>query len=139
MINSNMKYGVIKLISGEELISQYEVTEDHKLLLTNPVVIHRQTTSVGPMLACSHWLLFNKRDSVAIKSDRVVALLPDLEDNALRHYLDFVQRKEVVASPEEIKQEEAAYARLERKLRELTDPNTPDWGEEVAEANTTIH
>ena len=89
-----MKFGVIKLISGEELISQYKVCSDNHVELTDPVVIHKQTTAIGPMLACSHWLLFNKQNTLKIKSDRIVALIPELEDNALRHYLLFVQSKD---------------------------------------------
>jgi|TARA_R110002074_G_scaffold111702_4_gene239565 hypothetical protein len=118
-----MKFGVIKLISGEELISQYKVCSDNHVELTDPVVIHKQTTAIGPMLACSHWLLFNKQNTLKIKSDRIVALIPELEDNALRHYLLFVQSKDKVMSPEEITNEEETY-RLE---------------EEHLEANTTIH
>jgi hypothetical protein len=123
-----MKYGVIKLISGEEVISQYQVGPDNIIELTNPVVIHRQSTAIGPMLACSHWLLFNKQNTIKIKSDRIVALIPELEDNALTHYLNFVQNKDRVMSPEDIiadiNTEEEAYRSLE---------------EELPEANTTIH
>ena len=119
-----MKYGVIKLISGEEVISEYQVTPDKFVELKNPVVIHRQSSPIGPMLACSHWLLFSKQNSIKIKSDRIVALIPELEDNALRHYLDFVQNKDRVLSPEDILTEEEAYRTLE---------------EELPAANTTIH
>lgn len=121
-----MKYGVIKLISGEEVISQYDITPDKFVELTNPVVIHRQSTPIGPMLACSHWLLFNKQNSIKIKSDRIVALIPELEDNALRHYLNFVQSKDRVLSPEEILTEEEAYQALEEQY-------------ELPSSNTTIH
>jgi hypothetical protein len=80
------------------------------------------------MLACSHWLLFNKQNTIKIKSDRIVALIPELEDNALTHYLNFVQNKDRVMSPEDIiadiNTEEEAYRSLE---------------EELPEANTTIH
>lgn len=123
MINSTMKYGVIKLISGEEIISQYKVCPDKLIELTDPVVIHKQASPIGPMLACSHWLLFNKQNTIKIKSDRIVALIPELEDNALRHYLYFVQNKDSVMSPEEITKQEETY-RLE---------------DEALEANTTIH
>jgi len=119
-----MKYGVIKLISGEEVISAYSIGPDNIVELTDPVVIHRQSTALGPMLACSHWLLFNKQNSIKIKSDRIVALIPELEDNALRHYLNFVQTKDKVLSPEDLQAEEEAYRHLEELL---------------PEANTTIH
>lgn len=119
-----MKYGVVKLISGEEVISQYSIGPDKLVELTNPVVIHRQSSPIGPMLACSHWLLFNKQNSIKIKSDRIVALIPELEDNALRHYLNFVQKEDKVMSPEDILTEEEAYRTLE---------------EELPAANTTIH
>ncbi|MGY8867041.1 MAG: hypothetical protein ACKVJK_15710 [Methylophagaceae bacterium] len=118
-----MKYGVIKLISGEEVIAEYQVTPDKYVELKNPVVIHRQSSPIGPLLACSHWLLFSKQNCIKIKSDRIVALIPELEDNALRHYLDFVQREDKVLSPQDIITQEEAY-RLE---------------EELPEANTTIH
>lgn len=127
MINStedkDMKYGVLKLISGEEVISQYKICPDNFVELTDPVVIHKQASPVGPMLACSHWLLFNKQNTVKIKSDRIVALIPELEDNALRHYLYFVQNKDSVISPEETITEEESYFLEDEQL----------------EANTTIH
>jgi hypothetical protein len=119
-----MKYGVIKLISGEEVITEYKICPDNIVELTDPVVIHKQSSPIGPMLGCSHWLLFNKNNTVRIKSDRIVALIPELEDNALRHYLDFVQNKDRVLSPEDILTEEEAYRTLE---------------EELPAANTTIH
>jgi hypothetical protein len=118
-----MKYGVIKLISGEEVITEYKICPDNIVELTDPVVIHKQSSPIGPMLGCSHWLLFNKNNTVRIKSDRIVALIPDLEDNALRHYLHFVQTKDSVMSPEEKNIQEETY-RLE---------------DEQLEANTTIH
>ena len=120
-----MKYGVIKLISGEELISQYKICPDNVVELTEPVVIHKQSTTLGPMIGCSHWLLFNKQNTVKIKSDRIVALIPELEDNALRHYLYFVQTKDKIMSPE--------------PEENITEEETYRLDDEPLMANTTIH
>jgi|TARA_R110002050_G_scaffold283875_3_gene432783 hypothetical protein len=140
MINSTMKYGTFKLISGEEIISEYYVDDDKHIVLSNPVQIHRSITQHGPVLSVSHWLMFADKNNFKIKTDRIVALSPKVEDNALAHYMNFVQSRgeHVMASTSE-KQEEF-YSQLEAKIKQLREDGLFD--EELFEtpdANTTIH
>ena len=132
-----MKYGTFKLISGEEIISEYYVDDDKHIVLNNPVQIHRTISNAGPLLSVSHWLVFSDTNNFKIKTDRIVALSPKVEDNALAHYINFVQSRGdyVMASTSE-KQEEF-YSQLEAKMRQLHDDEV--FREEGPEANTTIH
>jgi len=143
MINNTMKYGTFKLISGEELISEYYVDEDNHIVLNRPVQIHRSNSPLGPILSVSHWMVFSESDSFKIKTDRIVALSPKIEDNALAHYKKFsVQRGNMVMDnvADEHKQEEF-YSRLEAKMREMMegDPDAEYLSNMEPDANTIIH
>ena len=70
----------IKLVSGEELIAQVEEgPRPLEITLTNPVVVHKNNSALGPMLSVSHWLMFTKVNKAVIKKSKVVALMYDLE------------------------------------------------------------
>ena len=88
----------IKLVSGEELIAQVEEgPRPLEITLTNPVVVHKNNSALGPMLSVSHWLMFTKVNKAVIKKSKVVALMYDLEDNTIEHYKRFTEnRGEVV-------------------------------------------
>ena len=132
-----MKYGTFKLISGEELISEYYVDDDKHIVLNNPVQIHRTITPHGPVLSVSHWLVFADQDTFKIKTDRIVALSPKVEDNALAQYINYAQsRGEHVMASSSDKQEEF-YSRLEAKMQQLQQDGL--FEDELPDANTVIH
>jgi hypothetical protein len=84
--------------------------------------------------------MFADKNNFKIKTDRIVALSPKVEDNALAHYMNFVQSRgeHVMASTSE-KQEEF-YSQLEAKIKQLREDGL--FNEELFEipdANTTIH
>ena len=69
----------IKLVSGEELIAQVEEgPRPLEITLTNPVVVHKNNSALGPMLSVSHWLMFTKVNKAVIKKSKVVALMLSL-------------------------------------------------------------
>jgi hydroxyethylthiazole kinase-like sugar kinase family protein len=137
MINSTMKYGTFKLISGEEIISEYYVDDDNHIVLNNPVQIHRTITAAGPMLSVSHWLVFSESNNFKIKTDRIVALSPKVEDNALAHYVNFVQSRGDYVMAQTSEKQEEFYSQLEEKMRQLQEDQV--FQDEGPEANTTIH
>lgn len=131
------KYGIFKLITGEEIISEFITHDETHLVLTNPVQVHRTVMRDGsPQLAVSHYMIFADTDNFKIKTDRIVALSPKIEDNALQHYLHFVTTRNEVISGDANKQEEY-YSKLEAKFEEMMQQ--ADFEDLQIDANTTIH
>ena len=132
----------IKLVSGEELIAQVEEgTRPLEITLTNPVVVHKNNSALGPMLSVSHWLMFTKVNKAVIKKSKVVALLYDLEDNTIEHYKRFTQQRgEVVTLDDNNRLEDMIQKTLKRALTGRGEADFGEYDEEsLPEANTTIH
>jgi hypothetical protein len=131
------KYGIFKLITGEEIISEFVTHDDNHLVLSNPVQVHRTIRRDGmPQFAVSHYMMFADSNHFKIKTDRIVALSPKIEDNALQHYLHFVDTRDEVISGD-AKQQEEYYSKLEAKFEEMIQDY--NFKELVPDANTTIH
>ena len=132
----------IKLVSGEELIAQVEEgPRPLEITLTNPVVVHKNNSALGPMLSVSHWLMFTKVNKAVIKKSKVVALLYDLEDNTIEHYKRFTQQRgEVVTLDDNNRLEDMIQKTLKRALTGRGEADFGEYDEEsLPEANTTIH
>ena len=132
----------IKLVSGEELIAQVEEgPRPLEITLTNPVVVHKNNSALGPMLSVSHWLMFTKVNKAVIKKSKVVALLYDLEDNTIEHYKRFTQQRgEVVTLDDNNRLEDMIQKTLKRALTGRGEADFGEYEEEsLPEANTTIH
>ena len=132
----------IKLVSGEELIAQVEEgPRPLEITLTNPVVVHKNNSALGPMLSVSHWLMFTKVNKAVIKKSKVVALLYDLEDNTIEHYKRFTQQRgEVVTLDDNNRLEDMIQKTLKRALTGKGEADFGEYEEEsLPEANTTIH
>jgi predicted transport protein len=130
-------YGVIKMISGEEIIAEIIDEDDLHLTLLNPIQIHRRIARDGSsQLAASYWFHFSEDDHFKIKKDKIVALSSKIEDNALQQYIHFVTTRTEVIGPSDQQQEEY-YSILEKKFEEIL--RQQDFQELVLDANTTIH
>ena len=132
----------IKLVSGEELIAQVEEgPRPLEITLTNPVVVHKNNSALGPMLSVSHWLMFTKVNKAVIKKSKVVALMYDLEDNTIEHYKRFTEnRGEVVTLDDNNRLEDMIQKTLKRALTGKGEADFGEYEEEsLPEANTTIH
>ena len=130
----------IKLVSGEELIAQVEEgPRPLEITLTNPVVVHKNNSALGPMLSVSHWLMFTKVNKAVIKKSKVVALLYDLEDNTIEHYKRFTQQRgEVVTLDDNNRLEDMIQKTIKRAITGKEEFG--DYEEEqIPDANTTIH
>lgn len=80
---------LIKLCTGEELIADVVEFKDH-LRLTHPVLVVRYNTDFGPAISVSSWLTFLKDQTIDIDRNKLVAFKYGLDDNAERHYINFV-------------------------------------------------
>jgi hypothetical protein len=132
-----MTIACIKLISGEELIAEVQQGSNPlDIIVHNPVVVHKQQTAMGPMMTVSHWLMFTKENKATINRKNIVALEVDLEENAIQHYMKFINNKgELNHLDNQEKLDELLH-----KLDELTGENvieTDNMNE--PESNTTIH
>ena len=111
----------IKLVSGEELIAQVEEgPRPLEITLTNPVVVHKNNSALGPMLSVSHWLMFTKVNKAVIKKSKVVALMYDLEDNTIEHYKKFTEsRGEVVTLDDNNRLEDMIQKTIKRAISHI--------------------
>ena len=130
----------IKLVSGEELIAQVEEgPRPLEITLTNPVVVHKNNSALGPMLSVSHWLMFTKVNKAVIKKSKVVALMYDLEDNTIEHYKRFTEnRGEVVTLDDNNRLEDMIQKTIKRAITGKEEVGEYDE-EQIPDANTTIH
>ena len=137
MTMEEQKYGIIKMISGEEIIAEIVNEDDTHTTLANPIQVHRRIARDGTsQLAVSYWFHLTDDDHFKIKNDTIVALSSKIEDNALQQYLNFVTARTEVIGPTDQQQEEY-YSRLEQRFEEMMQEQ--DFRELGLDANTTIH
>ena len=85
-----MKVKIIKLSTGEELVSRCEENED-EVILNNPMTLQPiQTNQQGTMgMALIPWLMAGKCEKVIIKKSLVIAV-DEPKDQAEKNYLQNV-------------------------------------------------
>ena len=131
----------IKLISGEELISQVEKQSNPlHIKLINPVLVHKTNTALGPVLSVSHWLMFTKENNIQIDRKNVVALKYGLEHNTIQHYLRFRDKRNPVISLQEQDKLDDILKKAEERI--LAEAKGEDYDLDIQledTANTTIH
>jgi|TARA_R110002110_G_scaffold175692_5_gene379394 hypothetical protein len=149
-----MANGVFKLMNGDEIIAHIDQMDEEKVVLSNPVQIHRVHTPYGTeMIKCSYWLLFNKSPTVTIDRYNVLTYAEDISEKVIRHYEFFLQH----AVPEighdieqptgqERKAVEAIEKEYRKKMQHIQKQEEElfDLEEELQDsthfpANTTIH
>jgi len=145
-----MANGVFKLMNGDEIIAHIDQIDEEKVVLSNPVQIHRVHTPYGTeMIKCSYWLLFNKNPTVTIDRYNVLTYAEDISDKVIRHYEFFLQhavpeigpdmgqdRQAVDAIEKEYRKKMQHIQRQEDELHDLED----DLQDNIRfPANTTIH
>lgn len=118
-----MTYALVKLLSGDDIIAQIEEYETY-IIVHDPVQIVRHMTKWGPTIGVIDWLTFAEEKVSTIERSKIVAISLNLQDNAVRQYLQYVQQDN---HPPEYEQED---------VERLSD----DLLEELESiANTTIH
>jgi hypothetical protein len=114
---------LIKLLSGEQLVSKLQDNGNGTFTLTDPLLIERVSGPIGNMLTVSDWLIFSKDNFITINADKIVAFKYGLEDNAIKRYNDFVNKVDEPIDHEEVEQAKDLIAAMYEQMQ----------------ANTTIH
>jgi len=94
-----MYFSLVKLITGEELLTQVVKENDSELVLRDPIIVYRHLAPGGmTLIQCSSWMLFNKSGKVVLGKDKIVASVNDLRDDVIDNYKQFVMEgyKEMV-------------------------------------------
>lgn len=132
-----MRIATIILSNGDELISYVQDDPNPmKLILHKPVLVTRTPSAMGPYMQVSHYLMFTKQNYTTINRNNVVVLEYDLEDNAIKHYENFVSNKQAPVTIDD-------SDRFKKLVQDAIDRHTMEEGEidfEFEESsNTTIH
>lgn len=86
-----MYFSLVKLITGEELLTQVVKENDSELVLRDPIIVYRHLAPTGmTLIQCSSWCLFNKSGKVVLNKDKIVASVNDLRDDVIENYKQFV-------------------------------------------------
>lgn len=125
---------LIKLCTGEELIANIVEFKDH-LRLVNPVVVVRRHSDIGPIVFVAWWLTFLKDQTIDIERNKIVVFKYGLDDNAERHYHDFVTNSSPIDFDHETVQEKNDHSRSDIERAQTTLSNLIRG----ASSNTTIH
>jgi len=96
-----MEYGLVKLISGDELIAIVEEHDTH-IVVYDPVMLVRQMTRWGPSIGVTDWLMFCKEKVSSIERAKIVAISFNLEDNAVTQYLEYVNQERNTPPEEDV-------------------------------------
>jgi hypothetical protein len=87
-------YAVIKLISGEEIISLV-ISDDNDgdpvLVLQNPVMMKSYTNQHGTYLKVKPWMELSEDDFFIIKLDKVITITETKDERIIDIYNNYVQ------------------------------------------------
>ena len=83
-------YGVIKLITGEEifaLISIEETEEDPIIMLQSPVIMKMLSNGTGQYVKIKPWLELPEEDLFLIKPDKIITM-SEVKDKQVIHFYE---------------------------------------------------
>tara|TARA_R110000868_G_scaffold9000_10_gene45644 strand:+ start:3086 stop:3460 length:375 start_codon:yes stop_codon:yes gene_type:complete len=120
--------GIVKLVSGEELLADIIEYKEH-IRLTNPVLVCRHNTHMGPVISVAWWLTFAAEQTIEVPRDKIVAFKYGVEDNAERHYIRFVNSE----------RDEQMEHEHKRRTAEVGAQQIIDNLMKGGSSNTTIH
>ena len=87
-----MGHAVIKLMNGDEIVSQVVVEDNDTIKLLEPIQIHRIISPGGyEVIKCSHWLLFSKNPEILLEKKHILLMVDDINENVLTHYEYFIK------------------------------------------------
>jgi len=110
-------YALIKLVSGEELVSSVYVDEGEDetiLILQNPVLMSVNTRSVGTVLKIEPWMKISGEDLFFVKLDKVITMTElDSNNQYLDYYIEYLETGKVGGEP-------GTEVKMTRKMGYLT-------------------
>ena len=87
-------YAIIKLTSGEEILSIVSVDEndgDPLIVLQNPVVMKRARTSHGTSIRISPWMEIPSDDFFIIKPDKIITMTEVNDEDMIMFYNRYLE------------------------------------------------
>ena len=87
-------YAVIKLVSGEEILSVVLVddsTDDTLLVLQNPIIIKMMNSSTGIYLKVKPWMELVEDDIYFIKLDKVLTMTETTNEKLIELYKNYLE------------------------------------------------
>ena len=90
-------YAIIKLTSGEEILSLVSVDEndgDPLLLLQNPITMKVYNTHHGMHIKVKSWIEMSSDDIFIIKSDRIITMTETTDDRLIDIYTNYINDEE---------------------------------------------
>ena len=145
-----MTHAVIKLMNGDEIVSEVGVENNDTIKLLHPIQIHRIISPAGyEVVKCSLWLLFSESPEVTLDKKHIMLMVNDINENVLSHYdyfikharnkeLEHVQPDEnIIDRAERIYKEQQLHRKNLEDDMEQEDLNLEEYLRNVS--NTTIH
>ena len=86
-------YAIIKLTSGEEIISLVSVDDndgDPLLLLQNPITMKVYNTHHGMHIKVKSWIEMSSDDIFIIKPDRIITMTETTDDRLIDIYTNYI-------------------------------------------------
>ena len=90
-------YAIIKLTSGEEILSLVSVDEndgDPLLLLQNPITMKVYNTHRGMHIKVKSWIEMSSDDIFIIKPDRIITMTETTDDRLIDIYTSYINDEE---------------------------------------------
>ena len=90
-------YAIIKLTSGEEILSIVSVDEndgDPLLLLQNPITMKVYNTHHGMHIKVKSWIEMSSDDIFIIKPDRIITMTETTDDRLIDIYTSYINDEE---------------------------------------------
>ena len=90
-------YAIIKLTSGEEILSVVSVDEndgDPLLLLQNPITMKVYNTHHGMHIKVKSWIEMSSDDIFIIKPDRIITMTETTDDRLIDIYTSYINDEE---------------------------------------------
>ena len=90
-------YAIIKLTSGEEILSLVSIDEndgDPLLLLQNPITMKVYNTHHGMHIKVKSWIEMSSDDIFIIKPDRIITMTETTDDKLIDIYTSYINDEE---------------------------------------------
>jgi len=90
-------YAIIKLTSGEEILSLVSIDEndgDPLLLLQNPITMKIYNTHHGMHIKVKSWIEMSSDDIFIIKPDRIITMTETTDDRLIDIYTSYINDEE---------------------------------------------
>jgi hypothetical protein len=89
-----MSHAIVKLINGDELITNIVERTDSEITIDKPAQVLRMMMPTGQaMVQCANYLIFNdpERTNLTIDRRQIIYMTEDIDSEVIKHYNTFVQ------------------------------------------------